>query len=285
MTRILDGKAVASLVKADVAARASAFAASQGRSPRLEVVLVGDDPASQVYVRNKEKAALECGLRGSVVRLPEATKQAELEAFVGALSNDDDVDGILVQLPLPKGLDAARVIRRIDPAKDVDGLHPENAGALVSGETALRPCTPRGCMRLLDETGADLAGKVAVVIGRSNLVGKPLALMLLEKSATVTVAHSRTRDLAALCSTADVLVAAVGKAKLVKRDWVKPGAIVIDVGINRDENNKLCGDVAFDEASENAAWITPVPGGVGAMTIAMLLDNTVIAAEARASAK
>lgn len=283
MTIILDGKAIATALKQDIAARAKHYEDRIGRAPWLEVVLVGDDPASQVYVRNKEKAAKECGLLGGVRRLPATTSQAELERVVAALSDDDNVDGILVQLPLPEGLDAARVIRRIHPLKDVDGLHPENAGALLSGEPALRPCTPRGCMHLIKTTGVDLTGKKAVVVGRSNLVGKPLALMLLEKNATVTVAHSHTHRLADVCRSADVLVAAVGRPRLIEGDWVKEGAIVIDVGINRGDDGKLCGDVDFDAARERAAWITPVPGGVGAMTIAMLLDNTVAAANARAT--
>jgi methylenetetrahydrofolate dehydrogenase (NADP+)/methenyltetrahydrofolate cyclohydrolase len=281
--RILDGKEIAAHVRAEVKRDAEDFATAHGRAPRLEVVLVGEDPASQVYVRNKEKAAHEAGLRGSVLRLPATTTQAELLACVRGLSADADVDGILVQLPLPSGLDAAAVVDAIDPAKDVDGLHPVNAGLLATGKRGLRPCTPSGCMRMLAEAGVDLRGKRALVLGRSNLVGKPVALMLLEAHATVTIAHSRTADLAAECARADVLVAAVGQPKLVKADWVKEGAVVIDVGINRGADGKLCGDVDFDAVRDKAGWLTPVPGGVGAMTIAMLLRNTVDAAVARAA--
>jgi len=281
--RILDGKEIAARVRAEVKRDAETFAAAHGRAPRLEVVLVGEDPASQVYVRNKEKAAHEAGLRGSVLRLPATTSQAELLACVRGLSADADVDGILVQLPLPAGLDAAAVVEAIDAAKDVDGLHPVNAGLLATGGRGLRPCTPSGCMRMLAEAGVDLRGKRALVLGRSNLVGKPVALMLLEAHATVTIAHSRTADLAAECARADVLIAAVGQPRLVKADWVKEGAVVIDVGINRGSDGKLCGDVDFDAVREKAGWLTPVPGGVGAMTIAMLLRNTVDAAVARAA--
>lgn len=280
--RILDGKEIAARVRAEVKTDAETFARAHGRTPRLEVVLVGEDAASQVYVRNKEKAAHEAGLRGSVIRLPADTPQAELLARVRSLSADLDVDGILVQLPLPAGLDAAAIVDAIDPHKDVDGLHPVNAGLLATGGKGLRPCTPSGCMRMLREAGVDLRGKRAVVLGRSNLVGKPVALMLLEEHATVTIAHSRTVDLAAECARADVLIAAVGKSRLVKAEWVKDGAVVIDVGINRGADGKLCGDVDFDLVKEKASWITPVPGGVGAMTIAMLLRNTVDAAVLRA---
>jgi len=280
--RILDGKEIAARVRAEVKTDAAMFARAHGRTPRLEVVLVGEDAASQVYVRNKEKAAHEAGLRGSVIRLPADTAQAELLARVRSLSSDPDVDGILVQLPLPAGLDAAAIVDAIDAHKDVDGLHPLNAGLLATGGKGLRPCTPSGCMRMLREAGVDLRGKRAVVLGRSNLVGKPVALMLLEEHATVTIAHSRTGDLAEECARADVLIAAVGKPRLVKAAWVKEGAVVIDVGINRGEDGKLCGDVDFDAVKEKASWITPVPGGVGAMTIAMLLRNTVDAAVLRA---
>ncbi len=281
--RILDGKEIAAHVRAEVKRDAEAFAVVHGRTPRLEVVLVGEDPASQVYVRNKEKAAHEAGLRGSVLRLPADTTQAALLDCVRGLSADADVDGILVQLPLPAGLDAAAVVDAIDPSKDVDGLHPVNAGLLATGGRGLRPCTPSGCMRMLQEAGVDLRGKRALVLGRSNLVGKPVALMLLEAHATVTVAHSRTVDLAAECARADVLIAAVGQPRLVRADWVKEGAVVIDVGINRGADGKLCGDVDFDAVREKAGWLTPVPGGVGAMTIAMLLRNTVDAAFSRAA--
>ncbi|MBK8169176.1 MAG: bifunctional methylenetetrahydrofolate dehydrogenase/methenyltetrahydrofolate cyclohydrolase FolD [Sandaracinaceae bacterium] len=281
--KIIDGKEIAARVRAEVKRDADAFAKKHGRAPGLDVVLVGEDPASQVYVRNKEKASLECGMRGTVHRLPADTQQAVLVALVQKLSADDTVDGILVQLPLPGRLDSAQVIAAIDPGKDVDGLHPVNAGALASGNSGLRPCTPSGCMRMLEEIGYDLNGKKAVVIGRSNLVGKPIALMLLEKNATVTIAHSRTADLPAVVRDADVVIAAVGKSRMVKADWIKPGAVVIDVGINRGADGKLSGDVDFDEVSRVASHLTPVPGGVGAMTIAMLLRNAVDAAMTRAS--
>jgi len=280
--RNIDGKAIAAAVREEVRVRAEAHAAQYGRAPGLEVVLVGDDPASQVYVRNKERAAAKAGIRGAVHRLPADTSQQALIALVRRLNEDETVDGILVQLPLPPHLDAAAVVDTLDPGKDVDGLHPHNAGLLLADRPGLRPCTPSGCMRLIAEAGLELKGKRAVVIGRSNLVGKPLALMLLAQHATVTMAHSRTVDLAGLSREADVLVAAVGRAGLVRGDWVKPGAVVIDVGINRDDGGQLCGDVVYEDAAERASAITPVPGGVGPMTIAMLLDNTVRAADALA---
>ncbi len=279
--RVIDGKAVAAKVRAEVAWRAAAFARKFGRAPGLHVILVGDDPASQVYVRNKEKAAREAGIAGVAHRLPADTPEDDIVALVRRLNADDTVDGILVQLPLPAGNSEQRVLDQLDPAKDVDGLHPVNAGLLVSGRKALVPCTPQGCMRLIAETGVSLVGARAVVVGRSNLVGKPVAQLLLREHATVTMAHSRTRELDALCRTADVLVVAVGKAQLIKGSWVKPGAVVIDVGINRNDQGKLIGDVEFDSACEVASAITPVPGGVGPMTIACLLSNTVDAAESR----
>jgi methylenetetrahydrofolate dehydrogenase (NADP+)/methenyltetrahydrofolate cyclohydrolase len=281
--QIIDGKAVAARVRTEVKERVTAFREKFGRAPGLDVVLVGDDAASAVYVRNKEKAAAEVGIVGRVHQRPATFSQAELLKLVAVLNAAEDVDGILVQMPLPKGLDSDAVIAAIDPGKDVDGLHPANAGLLVSGKPGLRPCTPIGSMRLLAEAGVDLAGAEAVVVGRSILVGKPIAALLLEKHATVTIAHSRTKNLAEVCRRADVLVAAVGKAGLVKGDWVKPGAAVIDVGINRGADGKLTGDVDFAAAAERAGWITPVPGGVGPMTIAMLLSNTVDAAVARES--
>lgn len=282
--RLIDGKAVAQKVRDEVKARVARFVATHGRAPGLDVVLVGDDPASQVYTRNKEKAALEAGIRGRLHRLPASSTEAEVRALVSSLSADPEVDGILVQLPLPPGLDERRVLDAMDPAKDVDGLLPENAGRLALGRPGLVPCTPRGSMRLLAEAGVKLSGARAVVVGRSILVGKPMALLLLAESATVTVAHSRTRDLPALCREADVLVAAVGRPKMIEGAWVKEGAAVIDVGINRTAEGKLVGDVDTEAAGERAAFITPVPGGVGPMTIACLLENTLIAAEARASA-
>jgi len=281
---IIDGKAVAARVRAEVAQRARAFSQRYGRAPGLHVILVGDDPASQVYVRNKEKAARDAGIHGVVHRLPADTPEADIIALVEKLGGEDSVDGILVQLPLPKGNSEQRVLDRLDPAKDVDGLHPVNAGLLVSGRKALVPCTPQGCMRLIAEAGVSLVGARAVVVGRSNLVGKPMAHLLLREHATVTMAHSRTRDLDALCRTADVLVAAVGKAELIRGSWVKPGAVVIDVGINRSDQGKLVGDVEFASAREVAGAITPVPGGVGPMTIACLLSNTLDAAERRMGA-
>jgi methylenetetrahydrofolate dehydrogenase (NADP+) / methenyltetrahydrofolate cyclohydrolase len=279
--RLLDGKAIAQKVRDEVKAGVSLFVAAHGRPPGLDVVLVGEDPASVVYTRNKETASNEVGMRGRLHRLPETAAESELVALVASLSGDEAVDGILVQLPLPRHLREQWVLDAIDPRKDVDGLLPLNAGLLALGRPALVPCTPRGCMRLLAEAGTRLEGARAVVVGRSILVGKPMAQLLLAQHATVTLAHSRTRDLGALCREADVLVAAVGKAKMIQGDWVKEGATVIDVGINRTPDGKLVGDVDTEAAAERAAWITPVPGGVGPMTIACLLENTLLAARAR----
>jgi methylenetetrahydrofolate dehydrogenase (NADP+)/methenyltetrahydrofolate cyclohydrolase len=281
MAQIIDGKAVAAAVRDEVRAEAEAFRARVGRPPGLATVLVGDDQASATYVRNKRKACAECGINSIAHELPATTTQRALLGLVHELNARPDADGILVQLPLPSGLDAGPVIDAIDPAKDVDGLHPVSQGRLVGGYPGLRSCTPLGILRLIDSTGTELKGARAVVIGRSNLVGKPVAFLLLERHATVTICHSRTRDLAGEVARADVLVAAIGKAKLIKGDWIKPGAVVIDVGTNRDAAGKLVGDVEFEAARERAAFITPVPGGVGPMTIAMLLKNTVAAAEAR----
>jgi methylenetetrahydrofolate dehydrogenase (NADP+)/methenyltetrahydrofolate cyclohydrolase len=244
----------------------------------LAVVLVGEDPASQVYVRNKDKAAQEAGFEVRTLRLPAAVAQAALESEVRALNADPAVHGILVQLPLPKGLDEKRIVRLLDPRKDVDGLHPENVAALVLGSKGLFPCTPAGCIEILDRHDLPLEGRQVVVLGRSMLVGKPFALLALERNATVTIAHSKTRDLAGVCRTADVLVAAVGRPRLVQGDWIKPGAVVLDVGINRLPDGKLCGDVDFEAALRVAGAITPVPGGIGPMTIALLLSNTALAA-------
>ncbi|MBK8995919.1 MAG: bifunctional methylenetetrahydrofolate dehydrogenase/methenyltetrahydrofolate cyclohydrolase FolD [Myxococcales bacterium] len=281
MAKLIDGKLIAKAVRDEVASGVKDFVARHGRRPGLHVVLAGDDAASAVYVRNKEKAAEEVGMAGAVHRLPASVSQAELLELVQRLNADPTVDGILVQLPLPKGVSSEPVLDAVDPAKDVDGFHPVNVGALWTGKPGLVPCTPRGCMRLLHEAGAELVGARAVVIGRSNIVGKPMAALLLAEHATVTLAHSRTRDLPGVCLQADVIVAAVGRAKMVKSEWVKPGAIVIDVGMNRDEHGKLCGDVDFAGVEPIAGAITPVPGGVGPMTIAMLLDNTLRAARAR----
>ncbi|MCY2960153.1 MAG: bifunctional methylenetetrahydrofolate dehydrogenase/methenyltetrahydrofolate cyclohydrolase FolD [Planctomycetota bacterium] len=280
--RILDGKATAATVRAEVRERAQGLA-GRGRAPGLTVILVGDDPASHVYVRNKDKAAHEAGFTVRTLRLPATASQRDVEALVEAQNGDPAVHGILVQLPLPKGLDAERVIARIDPSKDVDGLTAHNVAALTLGRPGMRPCTPLGCIELLDRHGLALEGREVVVLGRSMLVGKPLAALALERNATVTIAHSRTRDLGAVCARADILVAAVGSPRLVQGAWVKPGAVVLDVGINRLPDGTLAGDVDFEPARERAAWITPVPGGVGPMTIAMLLANTLRSAERAAT--
>ena len=278
--QILDGKALAAEIRAEVKAQVDDLQ-QKGVHTALAVVLVGDDPASQVYVRNKIKACGEAGIQSLEFRMPSETTQEALLAKIAELNADDTVDGILVQLPLPRQINAEAVIAAIDPAKDVDGFHTANAGALVTGKEGFVPCTPFGVMRLIEKSGVDPAGKAAVIVGRSNIVGKPMALLLLAANATVTVAHSKTPDLGAVTRTADILVAAVGRAKLIKADMVKPGAVVIDVGMNRDENGKLCGDVDFASVKDVAGHITPVPGGVGPMTIAMLLQNTVIAARKR----
>ena len=286
--KLIDGKAEAANVRAAVAERAAAFSARHGRKPGLAVVLVGNDPASEVYVASKVRLTREAGMESFEHRLPADTAQDDLLVLVRRLNADDAVDGILVQLPLPAPLDAGPVILAIDPAKDVDGLHPENAGRLVAGLPGLVPCTPMGAMHLARTVRPRMDGLNAVVIGRSNLVGKPVAQLLLNANATVTMAHSRTQDLAGLCRTADILVAAVGRPGMVRGDWIKPGATVIDVGINRlppadgQAKGRLVGDVAFDEAVAVAGAITPVPGGVGPMTIAFLLQNTLTAAERRA---
>jgi methylenetetrahydrofolate dehydrogenase (NADP+)/methenyltetrahydrofolate cyclohydrolase len=281
MAELIDGKTLAKKVRAEVKERAEAFRATHNRAPGLHVVLVGDDAASEIYVRNKERAAVNAGIEGRVHRLPAETSEADLLALIFELNGDDQIDGILVQLPLPEHLHDQTIVDAIDPAKDVDGLHPFNAGLLVVGRKGLRPCTPSGCMRMLDHIGCDPKGKRAMVLGRSTLVGKPIALMLLERHATVTIAHSRTQDLAERVRESDILVAAAGFPNLVKGDWIKEGAVVIDVGINRLDDGTLTGDVDFEGAKERASYITPVPGGVGPMTIAMLLSNTVDAAEAR----
>jgi len=279
--RILDGRAVAQKLRERVTAEAAQFTKQHGRLPGLDVVLVGDDPASIVYTRNKEQAAAKAGIRGRLHQLPADSAEQRVLDLVRELDADEAIDGVLVQLPLPGGIDAERVIEAIHPDKDVDGLHPVSIGRLASGRGGLVPCTPRGIMVLLAETGIELRGMRAVVVGRSNLVGRPIAQLLLREHATVTMAHSRTRDLPALCREADVLVVAVGRPRMVGGDWVKPGAVVIDVGTNRGEDGKLVGDVDTAAAAERASWITPVPGGVGPMTIACLLSNALLAARRR----
>jgi methylenetetrahydrofolate dehydrogenase (NADP+)/methenyltetrahydrofolate cyclohydrolase len=283
----IDGKAFAATLRERIAGDVAEMARS-GHTPGLAVVLVGEDPASQVYVRNKAAQTKETGMRSFEHRLPATTSQGELLAMVERLNADPDVDGILVQLPLPAGIDAQIVIEAIDPSKDVDGFHPVNAGRLMTGLPGLVPCTPLGCVMLAKSVREDLSGLHAVVVGRSNIVGKPVAQLLLNENCTVTIAHSRTRDLAEVCRSADILVAAVGRPEMIRGDWIKPGAIVIDVGINRVPNpaagegkTRLVGDVAFEEAKAVAGAITPVPGGVGPMTIACLLQNTVTAAKLR----
>jgi methylenetetrahydrofolate dehydrogenase (NADP+)/methenyltetrahydrofolate cyclohydrolase len=278
--RLIDGKAVAAAVRERVGSEVRAFEAETGRSPTLATVLVGEDPASQIYIRNKHRACEEVGMLSLHHDLPAATREDELLGLVSRLGLDDEVDGILVQLPVPDHIDPDRVVAAIDPGKDVDGLTPDNAGLLAHGMPGLVPCTPAGVMELLRHEEVGLEGAEAVVVGRSKLVGVPVARLLLAANATVTVCHSRTRDLPATCRRADVLVAAVGVPRLLGAEAVKPGAVVIDVGMNRTEDG-LCGDVDFDAAAEVAAAITPVPGGVGPMTIAMLLVNTLAAARAR----
>ena len=284
---VLDGKALAAQLREQLTSRVAALRAAGKRAPGLAVVLVGGDPASQVYVGMKEKMTEAVGMHSVAHRLPETTSEQELLAVVAALNADPTVDGILVQLPLPRGIDATRVIEAIDPAKDVDGFHPVNVGRLSAGLPALVACTPRGCIMLAKLARADLSGLHAVVVGRSNIVGKPMAQLLLQENCTVTIAHSRTRDLPAVCRSADLLVAAIGRPQFLGAEHVKPGAIVIDVGINRivdgSGNGKLVGDVDYAAAAEVAGAITPVPGGVGPMTIACLLENTLTAYERRES--
>jgi len=279
--RIIDGKARALRLTAEVAHAVAARVAAGRTPPGLAVVQVGSDPASSIYVRNKRRTTEAAGMRSFAHDLPESTSQADLLALVDTLNCDPAVSGILVQLPLPRHIDVDLVTERIDPGKDVDGFHPYNIGRLVLKRPLLRPCTPWGCMTLLKDTGEELAGRHAVVIGQSNIVGRPMALELLIERCTVTVCHSRTRDLPGIVRQADILVAGIGKANFVQGDWIRPGAIVIDVGMNRNAEGKLCGDVDFAAAKERAGWITPVPGGVGPMTIATLLANTLRAAELR----
>ena len=276
--QLIDGNALAGQLRAEVAQRSAALKA-RGVTPGLAVILVGEDPASQVYVRHKVNDSQESGLHSVLERYPASMAEAALLARIRALNGDPSIHGILVQLPLPKHMDTNQVIETISPAKDVDGFHISSAGALMVGQPGFWPCTPYGCMKMLESIGYELRGKHAVVIGRSNIVGKPMALMLLQKNATVTVCHSATTDLKAMTLQADVIVAAVGKRNVLTADMVKPGAVVIDVGMNRDDQGKLCGDVDFEGVRQVAGWITPVPGGVGPMTRAMLLVNTLAAAE------
>ena len=276
--RILDGKALAQRLRAEMTLKVEKLVGATGVRPGLAVVLVGEDPASQVYVRNKGIACREAGFHAVERVLPATVTQAELHAVIDGLNADPLIHGILVQFPFPKGLDETAAVLRIDPAKDADGLHPANLGNLVRGMPGPLPCTPHGVMKLIEEAGCKPAGKSAVVIGRSNLVGKPIALLLLQADATVTVCHSKTTNLAEIVGRSDIVVAAIGRAALVKGDWIKPGAVVLDVGMNRNEAGKLCGDVEYAVALERASAITPVPGGVGPMTIAMLLENAYQAA-------
>lgn len=271
---IIDGKAVARQVREEVRVGVERLRSDHGVTPGLGVVLVGDDPASRIYVRNKEKACAEAGIRSVEHLLPAAAPEHELIALIDRLNEDPAIHGILVQLPLPDSMASDRVLRAVSPDKDVDGFHPVNQGLLLSGGEGFEPCTPLGIMKLLDSVGCELRGKSAVVVGRSNIVGKPVALMLLARHATVTLCHSRTADLDREVGRADVLVAAVGRAHAIRGGWIKPGAVVIDVGINRTSAGKLAGDVEFEAARDRASWISPVPGGVGPMTICMLLSNT-----------
>jgi methylenetetrahydrofolate dehydrogenase (NADP+) / methenyltetrahydrofolate cyclohydrolase len=277
LTEITSGKALAAEIVGDVRKRVSEYS---GGVPCLCVVLVGEDPASQVYVRNKDKAAREVGIESRQIRLPASTSEAELLRVVDGLNRDPSVHGVLVQLPLPKGIDPARIVFALDPAKDVDGLHPVNAGRLLANKSGFAPCTPLGCIYILDHHRVPIEGANAVVIGRSEIVGKPISLLLLHRNATVTICHSKTRDLAEVVRRADILVAALGKPRFVQGDWIKPGAAVIDVGVNRVDG-KLIGDVDFAAANGRAGVLTPVPGGVGLLTVAMLLRNTLQAFEAQ----
>ncbi len=279
MANIIDGKAISAQIREEIAQRVRIFNEKTGRLPGLAVVIVGDDPASQVYVRNKERACEQVGFNSWVYRMPESTTQDELNRLIDQLNDDGDVHGILVQLPLPKHLDEEQIILRIKPEKDVDAFHPYNVGRITIGDPKFLPCTPAGIMELLRRSNIEISGKECVVIGRSNIVGKPMALLLLAENGTVTVCHSKTKNLTDACRRADILVVAIGRADFVTADMVKEGAVVIDVGMNRNAEGKLTGDVDFASVSEVASYITPVPGGVGPMTITMLLQNTLRAAE------
>ena len=278
MAQIIDGKAISAQIRQEIKQETESFATEHGFRPGLAVIIVGEDPASQVYVRNKKRACDEVGFYSESYELPADTTQNELNALVDKLNADDKIHGILCQLPLPKHLNENEVILRIDPKKDVDAFHPYNVGKIMIGDYSFLPCTPAGVMALLERSGIDIIGKECVVVGRSNIVGKPQAMLLLHANATVTICHSRTKNLAEVCRTADILVVAIGKADFVTADMVKPGAVVIDVGMNRKANGKLTGDVDYASVSEVAGYITPVPGGVGPMTITMLLKNTLTAA-------
>lgn len=282
MTIVIDGKATAAALRARVGEAVAEVSKTHGFQPGLAVVLVGEDPASAVYVRNKGKATIEAGLQSFEHKLDANVAEADLLTLIERLNTDDAVDGILVQLPLPGHINAELVLNAINPDKDVDGFHPVNVGRLWTGEPALAPCTPTGCMRMIRSVLPKISGKEAVIVGRSNIVGKPMAAMLLAENATVTIAHSRTQDIRERCRTADILIAAVGRPEMIRGDWIRPGAVVIDVGINRvpkpDGKNRLVGDVAYAEAAERARAITPVPGGVGPMTIACLIENSLVAA-------
>lgn len=279
MAEIINGKIVSAKLREEIAAQVVDFKAKYGKTPGLAVIVVGDDPASAVYVRNKHKACLEVGITSYQIELPADISERELIAKIDELNEDDSINGILVQLPLPKSIDEERIISRISPEKDVDAFHPANVGRIMIGNYKLLPCTPAGIIALMDHYGVEIAGKRCVVIGRSNIVGKPMSLLLTERNGTVTLCHSKTQDIDKICLDADIIVVAVGRANFLTADMVKQGAVVIDVGINRLDNGKLCGDVAFDEVSKVASMITPVPGGVGPMTIATLLKNTLTAAE------
>lgn len=279
MAERIDGKAVAAAVRQEVAQEVLRLKEEKGLQPGIAVVIVGDDPASRIYVNNKKKACSEVGIYSEEYALPASTTQEELTDLIHQLNENPAIHGILVQSPLPKGLDEKAVVENIDPKKDVDAFHALNVGKIMIGDFEFLPCTPAGVIELLDRYGVSIEGKRCVVIGRSNIVGKPMAMLLLHRNGTVTICHSRTKNLAEICREADILVAAVGKAKFVTKDMVKPGAVVIDVGMNRNENGKLCGDVDFDEVEPLASYITPVPGGVGPMTIAMLMKNVVSAAK------
>ncbi len=274
----IDGKQISQQIRTEIAQRVEQLK-QKGITPGLAVILVGENPASQVYVRNKERACIQAGMNSRVIRLPEETTQQSLMTLIDEINRDESMHGLLVQLPLPRHLDEAQVLKAIDPQKDVDGFHAINAGALMNGEKAPVACTPQGCIELLKRSGVELCGANAVVVGRSNIVGKPMAMLLLRENCTVTICHSKTKNLKEYTQRADVLVAAIGRAKFITADMVKPGAAVIDVGINRMEDGKLCGDVDYEGVEPVAGWITPVPGGVGPMTIAMLLKNTLEAAE------